>query len=753
MTHLKTAPLPTRPHASQTPGDGDAPHLPLLRRLTIAQKLTTLGLLLGLPLAGLSVLVGAQDVQQYRAASQQLQIAGHYGTLERLQLQLREIRGSAPQQVSAQQLQQLQQVDRQLQDILRSSEAARSQQLSQALSAKLGAIVQAIRTESVSAAELAQLINGVLGGELAQLFTTLATEGQLSSVRVPGGAALVRLTSETMAEHLPEVGRQFTTILPILDQALTRQGGVLTGEQRSDIKNAVQRARELTDAIERGGNEVLAARPDLRAQLAQPYAEANEQTRKLFDFVEQRTLEPRKVTTTFQQLLNVANPTLPAQYRAFDLTTAALRGIFEQQRAQAQRRLLALLLLLALVAALLALLLRAVSRAITQPLGDLTRASRQLSEGDLSASVPVTTADEFALLGHSFNAATAELREQQRRTEKERLEAQQLQNNIGAFLNVTVDIAGGDLTRRGVVTQDVLGNVVDSVNLMTEELAGTLKQVQQTSQAVGQGSQQLLTTTAQIEQGSLTTAQQAGHLAERARQIDRQIQDLTRSAQASAEAARQALETSEQGQQAVQGTLQGMSAIRSGTQDVAQTMQALSERSEQIQGIVDTITQIASQTNLLSLHASIEAAGAGEAGSRFAVVADEVRQLAEQTNEAAGRVAALITGLQSEIARAQAGVHSSAAQVERGYRVAEEAGARLQELGHIAQRSAQLAGQMSDVSGTQARDIAQLGQGVQDIAALAQNAQQSVQQGRGAAEQLRSLATQLEQSLSRFRLG
>ena len=104
MTHLKTAPLPTRPHASQTPGDGDAPHLPLLRRLTIAQKLTTLGLLLGLPLAGLSVLVGAQDVQQYRAASQQLQIAGHYGTLERLQLQLREIRGSAPQQVSAQQL-------------------------------------------------------------------------------------------------------------------------------------------------------------------------------------------------------------------------------------------------------------------------------------------------------------------------------------------------------------------------------------------------------------------------------------------------------------------------------------------------------------------------------------------------------------------------------------------------------------------------------------------------------------------------
>ncbi|AAF12433.1 methyl-accepting chemotaxis protein [Deinococcus radiodurans] len=408
-----------------------------------------------------------------------------------------------------------------------------------------------------------------------------------------------------------------------------------------------------------------------------------------------------------------------------------------------------LLLLLGAVAALLFALMRA----ITRPLSQLTDASRQLSAGDLNVDVPVTTQDELALLSRSFNDAAAELRRNQLRVDQEREEAQQMQSNIGEFLDVTMDIADGDLTRRGKVTDDVLGNVVDSINLMVGELADTLREVQGASQSVNQGSAQMLTTTAQIGQGSQLTAEQSRRLAERAAEISLRIQDLARSAQDSAAAAQQALQTSQQGQQAVQGTLQGMAAIREGTQDVAQTMQALSERSEQIQGIVDTITQISSQTNLLSLHASIEAAGAGEAGSRFAVVADEVRQLAEQTNEATGRVAALITTLQSDIAQVRQGVQSSAAQVEKGYRVAEEAGSRLQELGDIAQRSAQLAGQMSDVSGAQARDIEQLGQGVQDIAALAEGAQQSVQRGRGAAEQLRALATQLDQSLSRFRLG
>ncbi|WP_339097443.1 HAMP domain-containing protein [Deinococcus sp. VB142] len=507
-----------------------------LGRLTIPQKLLTISLLLGVPLAVTVTSLGTQAWNEYRAANRQIQIASNYGALEQLQLQLREIRGSAPAQVRPEQVQKLQQVAQELSQALSRPDAATSQQLSLALDAKIGNIAEAIRTGSVNAAQLATLINSALDTELARLFRTLADEGQLSTVGTAGGGPLVRLTSETMAHNLPEVGRMFTTILPILDTALAAQGGVLTGEQRADIRNAVARARQLTDEIERDGASVLSARPDLRPTLAQPYAVATQQTRDLFDFVEERTLKPQQVTTTFQQLLDVANPTLPAQYRAFDLTTQALRQVFTQQRDQAKTKLILLALLTLVLAAVIVTLLRAVTASILQPLRHLTRASQHLSNGDFDVKVPVRSRDELGVLGQSFNRAADLLRQNQLKTEKERREAQQLQHNIGEFLDVTVDIAGGDLTRRGNVTEDVLGNVVDSINLMAEELAGTLRQVQQASQSVTNGSQQVLGTAEEIEQGSRLTTEQAQRLAARAQEMNLRIRDMTLSAEASADA-------------------------------------------------------------------------------------------------------------------------------------------------------------------------------------------------------------------------
>lgn len=489
-----------------------------------------------MPLAVTVTSLGTQAWNEYRAANRQIQIASNYGALEQLQLQLREIRGSAPAQVQPEQVQKLQQVAQELSQALSRPDAATSQQLSLALDAKIGNIAEAIRTGSVNAAQLATLINSALDTELARLFRTLADEGQLSTVGTAGGGPLVRLTSETMAHNLPEVGRMFTTILPILDTALAAQGGVLTGEQRADIRNAVARARQLTDEIERDGASVLSARPDLRPTLAQPYAVATQQTRDLFDFVEERTLKPQQVTTTFQQLLDVANPTLPAQYRAFDLTTQALRQVFTQQRDQAKTKLILLALLTLVLAAVIVTLLRAVTASILQPLRHLTRASQHLSNGDFDVKVPVRSRDELGVLGQSFNRAADLLRQNQLKTEKERREAQQLQHNIGEFLDVTVDIAGGDLTRRGNVTEDVLGNVVDSINLMAEELAGTLRQVQQASQSVTNGSQQMLGTAEEIEQGSRLTTEQAQRLAARAQEMNLRIRDMTLSAEASADA-------------------------------------------------------------------------------------------------------------------------------------------------------------------------------------------------------------------------
>ncbi|WP_084473675.1 methyl-accepting chemotaxis protein [Deinococcus ficus] len=401
---------------------------------------------------------------------------------------------------------------------------------------------------------------------------------------------------------------------------------------------------------------------------------------------------------------------------------------------------------------LAAVLLAGLLRYIVQQIQQLTRGARRLTEGDFGVQIPVTSRDELGLLGSAFNDAAAQLRRNAERVEYERVEAQELQNNIAEYLDVTMDIADGDLTKRGKVTEDVLGNVVDSINVMVDELSDLLRNVQDASQSVTGGSRAMLLSTAQIEQGTLTTAEQAARVSRQAQDVNARIQSMAQTAQESAAMARQTLLASQQGQQAVTGTLEGMDQIRGSSQSVNEAIQALSERSGQIQEIVDSISHIASQTNLLSLHASIEAAGAGEAGSRFAVVAEEVRALADESSAAAGRIQDLIAGVQREIAAASATMAAGAVTVERGYEVARQAGEQLRQIGQLSAQSAQLAEAISQAAAQQAQQMQQMGHGVTQIAEIATDSQASVAEGRSAAEQLQALAQQLAAQLGRFKL-
>ena len=408
---------------------------------------------------------------------------------------------------------------------------------------------------------------------------------------------------------------------------------------------------------------------------------------------------------------------------------------------------LTLLVILAAVWLLVTLLRRFVSQ-----LQRLSRSARELSAGNLDVQVPVTSQDELGELSEAFNAASAQLRANAERDAQERLEAQRLQHNIGEFLDVTMTIADGDLTRRGKVTEDVLGNVVDSINLMTDELAGTLKQVQHASESVTGGSRQMLGTTEQIQQGAQLTAEQAQRVAEQVEQITRAIRTMAHSAQTSAETARQALLASQQGQQAVQETLGGMQNIRTEVQGVSRRVRSLGERSLEIQEIVDTISQIARRTNLLALNASVEAAGAGEAGGRFGAVADEIRQLATTSAQATTRIASLIKSVQLEVQDVIIGAEEGTREVEQGYRIAGSAGERLREIGQLTEHSAQLAESIAASTQQQVHGVEQVSSAVQQIASVAQQAEGAVQQGRNAAEQLEALAGQLNAALRRFRL-
>lgn len=404
------------------------------------------------------------------------------------------------------------------------------------------------------------------------------------------------------------------------------------------------------------------------------------------------------------------------------------------------------------VAVLLALL---VAGSISAPIRRLAALSVRVGQGDLSQTANVKNRDEIGALAGSFNEAIVRLRgmiqtEQER--DQERHQRQQLQSNVSEFLGVAMDIAQGDFTKRGRVTEDVLGNVVDAINLMVEELALLLKEVQATASQVNSGSVQMEEVSTSIFKRTQEQADAVQRVRQQTEKVAESIQAMAAQANTSAQAAQQTLAASAKGQEALSNTLSGMQSIRREVQNISKSIKGLSERSAEISEVVETIDSIAKQTNLLALNASLEAAGAGEAGARFAVVARQVRKLAEDTAKSAQRVSLLVKGIQTEVQGVSLSIEGGSKEVEQGYRIASEASERLREISTLANQTTELARQMSQVAQAQAGEVVSVGQSVQGIAQVSEETEMQSQYGRQAAGELSLLSEQLRSSLQRFRL-
>jgi methyl-accepting chemotaxis protein len=126
----------------------------------------------------------------------------------------------------------------------------------------------------------------------------------------------------------------------------------------------------------------------------------------------------------------------------------------------------------------------------------------------------------------------------------------------------------------------------------------------------------------------------------------RQIAD---NAQRVSQIAEDTAEAAQNGDATIDQTRQSISAIRAQVDQIVQHMLALGEKSQQIGGVVDLVSELAEQTNILAINATIEASGAGEWGRRFAVVAEEIRKLADRTAGSAKEIRALIDDVRGAV--------------------------------------------------------------------------------------------------------
>lgn len=218
----------------------------------------------------------------------------------------------------------------------------------------------------------------------------------------------------------------------------------------------------------------------------------------------------------------------------------------------------------------------------------------------------------------------------------------------------------------------------------TNQIAGTIQEI---TQGITQQSESITQTASTVEQmgrvieGVAKGAQdQAGAISKAAQvtnQLSMAIQDVSTSAETQARGATESVALAQNSSQAMEETIQGMQRIQSKVDLTGQKVQEMGKHSDQIGMIVETIDDIASQTNLLALNAAIEAARAGEHGKGFAVVADEVRKLAEKSAGATKEITRLVKGIQGTVSEVVRAMNESAMEVQNGVALANQSGLAL----------------------------------------------------------------------------
>ncbi len=341
------------------------------------------------------------------------------------------------------------------------------------------------------------------------------------------------------------------------------------------------------------------------------------------------------------------------------------------------------------------------ARFITKPLIELANITEKIAkDGDLSIRAAIRSEDEVGMMSNSFNHLIGSLSvmsdiagnvndgdltvEVQPKSDNDKLGlafkkmVESLRHTVSSVAEnaASLNKSAEELSNSSLQTRTATDQITSSMQQLSISSMDQTSAVAKTSSAVDQLAQAIdgVARGAQEQSLSITKASEVTD------QINSAIRQVASNANAVTEDSISASKAAQNGSTTVEDTLNGMRKIKDKVGTAAVRIGEMGQRSQEIGAIVETIEEIASQTNLLALNAAIEAARAGEHGKGFAVVADEVRKLAERSSLATKEIAALITGIQSTVEDAVKAMDESSKEVEQGVISANQAGSALSEI-------------------------------------------------------------------------
>ncbi|HUI61974.1 MAG TPA: methyl-accepting chemotaxis protein [Steroidobacteraceae bacterium] len=357
----------------------------------------------------------------------------------------------------------------------------------------------------------------------------------------------------------------------------------------------------------------------------------------------------------------------------------------------------------------------------------------------------------LACLLHAWRLSRT-MDQQRQAAETQRKENDRNQQAILRLLDELSSLADGDLTVQATVTEDITGAIADSINYAVDALRGLVTTINQSAIQLDSATRQTQALSGHLAKASGAQSKQIASATESAGGMATSAEEVSGNAERAADVARHSVEVAHKGGDAVRRTIDGMNTIRETIQETSKRIKRLGESSQEIGNIVELINDIAEQTNILALNASIQASMAGEAGRGFAVVADEVQRLAERAANATKQIEVLVRTIQTDTNEAVVSMERSTTDVVGGALLAENAGAALEEIEQVSNQIASLVQNISGSSRQQTGAAQNIARNMQILKEISAQTAESTHATSTAIAKLAELSAGLRRAAAGFRL-
>ncbi|WP_243359511.1 methyl-accepting chemotaxis protein [Fundidesulfovibrio terrae] len=281
-----------------------------------------------------------------------------------------------------------------------------------------------------------------------------------------------------------------------------------------------------------------------------------------------------------------------------------------------------------------------------------------------------------------------------------------------------------------------------------EKIMSVAAQAEQVAEAVSSASEELSAQIEQAARGATIQKDRAAETATAMEEMNSTVLEVAQNAHAAANRSDQARVKAQDGKGVVDNVMNSMEDVRAQALTLRERMSSLEGRAQNIGRIMNVISDIADQTNLLALNAAIEAARAGEAGRGFAVVADEVRKLAEKTMAATHEVEEAITGIQREAKDNMTSVDQTAKAVEKVTSLAGESGQALETIVSLSDSATMEVHAIATASEQQSAASEEINRAVAEINRISNETAQAMTHSSDAVGDLARQAARLQELIS-----